>query len=67
MAIQEPNTTRLNFLRSRLLPAGTRMKDVPPDQVGLTYAEYLELQELERRELRRLTVHPAVLPSEKIA
>lgn len=52
--------TRLEYLRSRLFPPGTPLKDVPPDWVGLTYAEYIELQELERQRLR---THPAVLPS----
>ena len=45
--------TRLETLRSRLLPPGTRMADVPPDHRGLTYGEWLELQALEALELRR--------------
>jgi hypothetical protein len=44
--------SRLDVLRKRLLPAGTRMADVPPDWRGLSYGEWLELQALEALELR---------------
>jgi hypothetical protein len=43
---------RLETLRLRLLPAGTRMADVPPDPRGLTYHEWIELECLEYRESR---------------
>ena len=59
--------TRLEYLRSHLLPAGTPMKDVPPDFRGLIYAEYMELQWLEYcEEKNRNTAkrHPAVLEPE---
>lgn len=39
--------TRLETLRSRLLPPGTRMADVPATHRGLTYAQWLELQCME--------------------
>lgn len=64
--------TRLEYLRSHLLPprfsaAGTPMSEVPPDFVGLSYSEYLELQWLEYCESKKAhpLTHPDVLPSER--
>src|SRR5215510_6527852 len=40
---------RLLHLRSRLFPARTRLRDVPPDCRGLTWSEWEELQMLEAK------------------
>jgi hypothetical protein len=43
-------TQSLSELRDRLLPAGTRLRDVPAKHRGLTVAEYVGLCFLESRE-----------------
>lgn len=54
--------TRVETLRARLLPPGTRMADVPPDHRGLTYAWWFELQCLEWMEEVQAIRDPAEEP-----
>jgi hypothetical protein len=53
---------RRHDLRARLLPAGTRLADVPPEREGLAVAEWVELCWLDMRAAATALPEQADLP-----